>query len=86
MAPIQPEDTNWQVEKHGSPHPRDWSWDWQGGVAWPLTFGARPDPALDSWARAMHEWGNLVAVKCRDLEARVSFLEDQALGPRQKGA
>jgi len=39
-------------------------------------MGARGDiEALTEWIKAMSAWGETVATKCRDLEARVSELE-----------
>jgi hypothetical protein len=68
----------WVPKKLGGEHPKDWLWEYQGPLPWSNQRGPRGDPtALTAWILEMHAWGQLVATKCRDLEARVKYLEEK---------
>lgn len=68
----------WVPKKLGGESPKDWLWEYQGPLPWSNQPGQRGDPAaLTGWIVAMNAWGQLVSKKCRDLEERVKYLEEQ---------
>lgn len=73
-----PNDGIWEAPGEGTVPARQLEWGYTS-TGWHMTAppGTPPDPALLEWMRDMHEWGGLVAIKCKDLEARVSELEKE---------
>jgi hypothetical protein len=70
----------WQAVNSDWQPPNKWEWRFHGATPW-VSESGRTAPgdfaSLKQWMEDMNEWGTLVATKCKDLEARVSFLEDQ---------
>ncbi len=76
MSTTTGEHPGWTPDMTKGPDPKDWTWTWVGDSPWHI---APTDPGstagLTEWMRAMEAWGGLMAIKCRDLEARVHYLE-----------
>lgn len=76
----------WTPDKSKGPLPKDWTWSFTGPDPWGVPETKQGDPAgLTAWMQAMAAWGQLVSIKCRDLEERVRYLEQQAGNGPAKG-
>ncbi len=68
----------WQADKTRGPRARDWKWTYVAPSPWTGGMSGRGDDArLAQWMKEMSAWGQIVATKCKDLEARVSELEGE---------
>jgi hypothetical protein len=68
----------WVAPGEGTMPAKQLDWKFTGtGWGYNSQPNSNPDPALREWMRDMREWGELVATKCKDLEARVSELEGE---------